>query len=249
VTNRLFETGNGHTELSEEDRLGLIPTHLATRGQLFAAEQINIATALLRRHPTVEQLLDDRYLRELHRAMFGEVWEWAGRYRLVGADPDGSPQFGRRHQGVGRARHVRDRRNRGPVPSPHRCYPCISQRQRPTWPGSCGLPRLCTRRRHLYLGRASLRDDRRHAEFVSSRTATRRSGRHHRPHRLRPILTQTALFHDSSPVLVTFDVDYCPPASQERGGGLCVSGAVYVWHNLADEREGTSHGNRYPGMA
>ncbi len=82
MTDRLFETGDGHTELFEEDRLGLIPTHIATRGQLFAAEQINIATALLRRRPTVEDLLDDRYLRRLHHAMFAEVWEWAGRYRL-----------------------------------------------------------------------------------------------------------------------------------------------------------------------
>jgi Fic-DOC domain mobile mystery protein B len=82
VSDQLFATGDGHTGLSEEDRLGLIPTHVATRGQLFAAEQSNIAIALLRRQPKIEELLDDRYLRTLHRAMFAEVWEWAGRYRL-----------------------------------------------------------------------------------------------------------------------------------------------------------------------
>ena len=27
-------------------------------------------------------LLDDAYLRNLHEAMFDQVWEWAGRYRL-----------------------------------------------------------------------------------------------------------------------------------------------------------------------
>lgn len=77
----LVPAGDGHTALSEDDRRGLIPTHIASRGDLFEAEQRNIAAALLRRPPTVPQLLDDAYLRGLHRAMFGDVWRWAGRYR------------------------------------------------------------------------------------------------------------------------------------------------------------------------
>lgn len=74
--------GDGHTELSEEDRRGLIPTYIATRGELFDAEQRNIAQALLRRPPTIAALLDDAHLRRLHQAMFDQVWEWAGRYRI-----------------------------------------------------------------------------------------------------------------------------------------------------------------------
>lgn len=91
VTDPLVPIGDGHTELSEEDRLGLIPTYIATRGELFDAEQRNIAEALLRRRPSLQQLLDDKYLRDLHQAMFGRVWEWAGRYRRtktnIGIDP------------------------------------------------------------------------------------------------------------------------------------------------------------------
>ena len=80
----LVPIGDGHTALSDDDRRGLIPAYIATRGDLFEAEQRNIANALLRRRPPrPEQLLDDRYLRDLHAAMFGEVWEWAGRYRTV----------------------------------------------------------------------------------------------------------------------------------------------------------------------
>ena len=80
----LVPIGDRHTQLSEDDRRGLIPAYIATRGDLFEAEQSNIANALLRRRPPrPEQLLDDRYLRDLHAAMFGEVWEWAGRYRTV----------------------------------------------------------------------------------------------------------------------------------------------------------------------
>ena len=95
MTETLVPAGDGHTELSEDDRLGLIPTYIATRGDLFDAEQRNISQALLRRAPAPPQLLDDRYLRDLHGAMFGEVWEWAGRYRLtetnIGIDPGQIP--------------------------------------------------------------------------------------------------------------------------------------------------------------
>lgn len=85
--------GDGQTALSHEDVEGLIPTHIATRGDLFEAEQRNIAEALLRRPPTVSTLLDDRFLRDLHRHMFGKVWTWAGSYRTretsIGISPAG----------------------------------------------------------------------------------------------------------------------------------------------------------------
>ena len=91
MNDAVLPVGDGHTELSEDDRVGLIPSYIATRGDLFAAEQRNIAVALLRRPPPVPDLLDDGYLRGLHRDMFGQVWEWAGRYRRletnIGIDP------------------------------------------------------------------------------------------------------------------------------------------------------------------
>jgi Fic-DOC domain mobile mystery protein B len=91
MSDALLPIGDGHTDLSEEDRLGLLPTYIATRGELFDAEQRNIVEALLRPSPTTARMLDDRYLRELHRAMFGAVWGWAGSYRRretnIGIDP------------------------------------------------------------------------------------------------------------------------------------------------------------------
>jgi Fic-DOC domain mobile mystery protein B len=86
VIDPLLLLGDGHTEVSEEDRLGLIPTYIATRGELFDAEQRNVAQALLRRPPSVTALLDDAYLRRLHQAMFDQVWEWVGRYRIRETD-------------------------------------------------------------------------------------------------------------------------------------------------------------------
>lgn len=91
VTDALLPIGDGHTELSPEDHEGLIPSYIATRGELFDAEQRNISQALLRHPPRTEELLEDKYLRDLHRAMFGQVWNWAGQYRQretnIGIDP------------------------------------------------------------------------------------------------------------------------------------------------------------------
>jgi Fic-DOC domain mobile mystery protein B len=77
----MVPVGDGHTSLAEEDRRGLIPSYISTRRELFEAEERNISKALLRRPPTVDQVLDDAYLRSLHHDMFGDVWDWAGHYR------------------------------------------------------------------------------------------------------------------------------------------------------------------------
>jgi Fic-DOC domain mobile mystery protein B len=78
----LLPAGDGHTELTEEDRNGLIPTYISTRGELYEAEQRSIADALIGKNPSAAQLLDDQYVRDLHKSMFGKVWKWAGKYRL-----------------------------------------------------------------------------------------------------------------------------------------------------------------------
>ncbi len=91
MTDPILPEGDGHTALTDDDIRGLIPSYISTRGELFDAEQRNIARALLRRSPTVTQLLDVGYLKDLHKAMFGDVWSWAGRYRTretnLGFDP------------------------------------------------------------------------------------------------------------------------------------------------------------------
>jgi Fic-DOC domain mobile mystery protein B len=91
VSDPLVPVGDGHTEVSEDDRLVLLPTYISTRGELFAAEQENIAAATFGRNPKAQTLLDDLYLRHLHRAMFDRVWTWAGQYRVreanIGIEP------------------------------------------------------------------------------------------------------------------------------------------------------------------
>jgi len=81
VTDPLAPIGDGHTEVPDDVREHLIPTYIATLAELYEAEAENVAAGTLGRRPDLDELLDDGYLRELHRVMFGEVWRWAGRYR------------------------------------------------------------------------------------------------------------------------------------------------------------------------
>ena len=88
----ILPLGDGHTPLGDDERRGLKLSYITTRGELNEAEQANILRCRQRlRQPTLEELLDDRYLRQLHSLMFGEVWEWAGAYRRletsIGIDP------------------------------------------------------------------------------------------------------------------------------------------------------------------
>lgn len=71
-----------NTPLEEEEREQLIPTYITSRAELNEAEQVNItyANRWLRRARSVD-VLDDAFLRDLHKRMFGDVWKWAGAYR------------------------------------------------------------------------------------------------------------------------------------------------------------------------
>jgi Fic-DOC domain mobile mystery protein B len=71
-----------NTPLTGEEREQLIPTYIALRAELNEAEQVNIANAgrWLARGRGFD-VLDDAFLRQLHKRMFGDVWKWAGQYR------------------------------------------------------------------------------------------------------------------------------------------------------------------------
>ena len=74
----------GNTPIDPDDAAKLIP-NLATKKELDEWERQNILEAqrwafssrvMKSRNP-----LDEIYLRELHRRMFGDTWKWAGTYR------------------------------------------------------------------------------------------------------------------------------------------------------------------------
>ena len=83
MTDKLFDEhdDDANTPLDAEERQQLIPSYITLRRELNEAEQINIAHAAKWLSSRRGDLLDEGFLRELHRRMFGQVWRWAGRYR------------------------------------------------------------------------------------------------------------------------------------------------------------------------
>ncbi|MDZ7679850.1 MAG: mobile mystery protein B [Acidimicrobiales bacterium] len=83
MSDPLFDTGDGNTPIDEDEAHGLKLTWVRTRGDLNEAEAANILDARRAiRSPALDEVLDDLWLRQLHRRMFGDVWSWAGIYRL-----------------------------------------------------------------------------------------------------------------------------------------------------------------------
>ena len=75
---------DGGTELSEEERDGLIPSYITIRSELNEAEQANILEAEEWAFAHKRDLLEEKLLNTLHKRMYGNVWGWAGNYRTTG---------------------------------------------------------------------------------------------------------------------------------------------------------------------
>jgi len=76
-----FEETDDATPLAPEERNGLLPTHVTLRRELNELEQQNILDAEQWAFGRKRKVLDEAFLRGLHRRMFGRVWRWAGQYR------------------------------------------------------------------------------------------------------------------------------------------------------------------------
>lgn len=79
-----YEYIDGQTPLDEEEKEDLIPTIL-TRADLDRFEQENIIEArkwVMQRSVLARQdVFTEKFLLNLHKRMFGQVWKWAGQYR------------------------------------------------------------------------------------------------------------------------------------------------------------------------
>ena len=74
----------GQTPLSEEELDGLKILSISTREELDEFEQFNIEKAIQwtfgkKIQPKV--LLSEKFIKDLHKRMYGEVWKWAGSFR------------------------------------------------------------------------------------------------------------------------------------------------------------------------
>ena len=77
-----FDYPEGATPIDPDEAGDLLLTHITTRGELDRWEQDNIVEALRwleKTSPT--DILNEQFIRKLHRRMFSNVWKWAGHFR------------------------------------------------------------------------------------------------------------------------------------------------------------------------
>jgi len=83
---------DGATPLDPDEKEGLRFAHITTRGELDQLEQANIIEGLqwLKKQKNAD-ILGEKFVRDLHKRLFGQVWKWAGTFRKteknIGIDP------------------------------------------------------------------------------------------------------------------------------------------------------------------
>ncbi|MFV1984944.1 MAG: mobile mystery protein B [Thiohalomonadales bacterium] len=96
MTDPLVEEDDASTPLTDEEREQLIPSYISLRHELNEAEQANILEAQEWAFARKRKILNERFLIDLHKRMFGRVWRWAGQFRHsarnIGVDAYRIPQ-------------------------------------------------------------------------------------------------------------------------------------------------------------
>ncbi len=75
---------DGQTPLDENEKEGLKIESITTQGELDEFEQLNIEKAvgwIFRTRLKPEKILTEKFIKELHRRMYVDVWRWAGEFR------------------------------------------------------------------------------------------------------------------------------------------------------------------------
>jgi Fic-DOC domain mobile mystery protein B len=84
VNDPLFiDDDNAATPLTAEEREQLIPSYITLRHELNEAEQVGIEEADRWAFSRRRDVLSEAFLLSLHRRMFKDVWQWAGRFRTT----------------------------------------------------------------------------------------------------------------------------------------------------------------------
>lgn len=76
-----FDYPPGATPLDRDELASLIPGHITTQGELNEWEQLNIIQGENWARKQRKEILNEAFLRQLHKQMFGETWKWAGQFR------------------------------------------------------------------------------------------------------------------------------------------------------------------------
>lgn len=81
----IFDYPDGATPLDADEAHGLRLSHITSRRELDRFEQENISEAqawAFRRKP--KDILTVGFVKRLHKRMFGNIWRWAGEWRMSG---------------------------------------------------------------------------------------------------------------------------------------------------------------------
>ena len=83
MTDPLLEQDDASTPLTPDERADLIPSYITMRHELNEAEQVNIFEAEEWAFFRKRDVLNETFLLNLHKRMFGQVWKWAGKFRIT----------------------------------------------------------------------------------------------------------------------------------------------------------------------
>lgn len=75
---------DGQTPIDEEEKEGLLIETISTKGELDEFEQLNIEEALqwvISKKFKQQQVFSEKFICNLHKRMYGNVWGWAGKFR------------------------------------------------------------------------------------------------------------------------------------------------------------------------
>jgi len=75
---------DGQTPLDEEEKEGIKIKSITTQSELDEFEQLNIEKAIewtIHANLKAERILTEKFIKDLHKKMYNEVWKWAGEFR------------------------------------------------------------------------------------------------------------------------------------------------------------------------
>lgn len=77
----IFETDDNSTPLTEEEKQQLKAKWVTTRSELNELETKGIADAEIWLLKNKKDILNETFIKNLHKKMFGNIWKWAGSFR------------------------------------------------------------------------------------------------------------------------------------------------------------------------
>jgi len=83
INMNIFETDDNSTPLTEEEKDGLKLKWITNRAELNELETKGIIDAEIWLLTNKKNILNENFIKTLHKKMFGNIWKWAGKFRTT----------------------------------------------------------------------------------------------------------------------------------------------------------------------